>query len=861
MPQFDVKVQAYKPPKAISFDWNDFRAGLNTLLKPTELKPNELSQADNLWLVGQGVPTKRPGTANYFMGGLTGSVEMVKGSVFKDGTNELLTVVGGIAAKKSNASYSVIGGASFASGSLINSVMVQNSVYMVNGVDKITKYSGASLIRFNPLSTPTITSATFASGVSSNGAAVFTRARAYSYRVTGLSPIGETLGSIAASLASGPQDPTQTLTRISWSALSAASGDLIGYQIYGRDPGNETFMAKVGSDTLTFEDDGSINPSLLTDPPTANTTDGPTASYIIRYTDKIVVAGISGEPSRVIFSGGGANVDKFHWSFGGGYVDISKDDGDTIKGLASFQDKIIVFKEKSIWQITLSTLNISGTQSIVLPIVKNITNSHGAVSHKSIVAVENDLFFLSRNGVYVLGNEPNIIGDILRTNELSAKIRPTVEAFNNQYLNKATAIYWNYKYILSYPDSGQSVNTKIVIYDRERTSWMGPWNIGANSFEIYYDSSNAEKMLLGDTSDNYITELSTAYRDDKATTISTFLRTRKEDFKDWSLFKTIQDVFFDFRNVLGTIAVNIRLEDRTGETTTAKSFSVSSNLGTSGWGSDKWGMVKWGVSNNTPGQSLNEIIKQAHLVKTARAMQIEVQTSNRNDVYELIGVRADARVKSPGARPSSWRSAVIPLGVFQQSMEHNMTSYAQGSQVINRIIEWIQVNMMNLHSFVFDLAILALIVIFFSYLFTQRSRKSRFVPLISRTQTFFVSWVKLPYSLFSKFLLSLDRSFNPSQSSNVTTAHRAILSSVILNSMWSGKKLISTIKTFGNKTINTIMNLITKFGITTKGTTLSNSILLNFIGKLFLTNNTTHRIKHTFIILLGRKPATSKGDL
>lgn len=646
MPSFNTRIPAYKPPKNASFDWDNFRGGLNTLLRPTELKENELAQADNLMLVGQGIPTKRPGTKDYFLANATGSVNLVKGVYFKDGTNELLTITGGIATRKSNASYTVISGVSFASGVNAQAVMLRNSLYIVNGTDKLTKYSGASLVRFLELATPTPTGATFASGAST-----WKPARTYSYRITALSPVGETLGSVRASLVSGPQDPTNTLTRVVWDPVSAASGDLIGYQVYGRDPGNETFLAKVGSDTLQYEDNGTVSPSLFTEPPTANTTSGPIAKYIIKFGDKLVMAGVSGEPSRLIWSGGGVNVDKFHWSYGGGYVDISRDDGDTIKGIYSFQDRIIVFKERSIHQVTL----VAGSITVV-PNVKMITASHGAVSHRTIRSVENDLFFLSRNGVYVLGNEPNIIGDILRTNELSAKIRPTIATFNAAQLEKCSATYWNYKYILTYPASGASKNTKTIIYDRERTSWMGPWTIGANGFEVYYDSSSNEKLLYGDTDDSFVTEVNETYKDDKAVAIATFLRTRKEDFKNWSLFKTIKDIFFNFRNVLGIISVNIRIEGRTGETTTAKSFTVSSELGTSGWGTDQWGSVQWGLSGSLPGSSTNEIIKQSKLQKTARALQIEVQTNNRNDVYELVAIRGDARPKSPGSRPSSWRT-------------------------------------------------------------------------------------------------------------------------------------------------------------------------------------------------------------
>src|SRR3990167_6358503 len=168
MPIFNTRAPRYVPPRGISFNWNNFRGGLNTLLRPTELKPNELSQADNLWLVGEGVPTKRPGTANYFLGNATGNVNLVKGVYFKSGTNELLSITGGLATRKSNASYTVIDGASFASGTNAQGVMVNNSLYIVNGTDKITKYSGASLIRFNALSTPTNVAATLVSGASIN---------------------------------------------------------------------------------------------------------------------------------------------------------------------------------------------------------------------------------------------------------------------------------------------------------------------------------------------------------------------------------------------------------------------------------------------------------------------------------------------------------------------------------------------------------------------------------------------------------------------------------------------------------------------------------------------------------------------
>lgn len=74
MPLFETRGSGYKPRGGIEESWDNFRAGLNTLLRDTEIAKNELAQADNLMLIGKGVPTKRWGYSLYFMSNSTGSV-------------------------------------------------------------------------------------------------------------------------------------------------------------------------------------------------------------------------------------------------------------------------------------------------------------------------------------------------------------------------------------------------------------------------------------------------------------------------------------------------------------------------------------------------------------------------------------------------------------------------------------------------------------------------------------------------------------------------------------------------------------------------------------------------------------------
>lgn len=652
--QYDFKEAPYKPPKTLQLDWDSFRGGLNTLLRQTEIKDNELAQADNLKLVGKGVPTKREGSANYFLTApsvATGSqrVRGLKGVLFASGAsgvNELLALSDwGILTKKNGASYANILGASWASGYNADMVQVYNKVYITNGIDTLKKYDGASIYGFTQLSKPTGVQVTNLSGVSGT----FTR----SIRVSAFNNVGETIASNAVLVSNTPQDLINTTLRVTWTTSSPASA-VAGYGIYGVDQGDERFITSVDPSTLRYDYQGVPDPSNLVFPSAADTTSGPIAKYIISHKDKIVMGNIQGFPSRITWSGGGSNVDKFNWRFGGGYIDIDKDAGDEVKGIIEFQDAIVVFKERSIWSVTLA---VSG--DIVVPTVKMIMRGVGAVSHRTIRYVENDVFFLSRRGVYTLGNEPNYL-NVLRTNEVSARLRPIFDTLTSSQLEQACAIYAMNKYRLAFPATSANKNTKEIIYDRERLAWMGPNTYPATPaiYETYYDGANKENLVWGDADDNFVTEFSSGYSNDKEVKIQTILLTKKTAFDNPFRFKQVKNLYSNWRNVAGTPFVNIILETRDGAVGSAQSFSISASNAGVGWGFDKWGTFKWGGTLGAGSSSGSlDLAKRTRINKVGRTVQVEVTTTGSNDKYELLAFQLQAQELGEGIIPSSWSTS------------------------------------------------------------------------------------------------------------------------------------------------------------------------------------------------------------
>lgn len=649
MAQLNKQPQTFTPAKPTIISWDSFRGGLNSLLNPTEIQGTELAQSDNLLLTGLGTPTKRWGYQTYFMAGATGAVRGIA-AYYNGTTNELLSLTdGGYLSKKSNASYTQIVGASWPSGYEATMTQLDNKVYIVQQQRPLVRYAGATLISFATIGIPTTLGITNLSGASGLG-----ELTAVAYRVSAEGRIGETVASPEISLASVQADPTKMRTRITWTTVSAASGDITGYIIYGRQPGNETFLARVTKDTLTYDDDGTDTPSITIEPPTADTTGGPSAKFIERYKDRLIIAGIPGEPTKVMFSGRVPNQEKFHWSYGGGYVLIDPDSGESITGIKVLRDKILIFKERSIWQMSIGSLTI-GTTTLADPQYDLLTASHGCVSHKTIVPVEDDVFFLTRRGVYAVGYKPNIL-NVLSTTEISAKVRDKFEALNPAQWSMANAEYKDFKYIISYPETGQSAPNKILIFDRERTAWMGPWSVAGSSLYRYYDANNSERLVFGSTASAFVYDLSSDYTTDNGTAIPTILRTKKEDFNTWNLFKTIKDIFLQFRNVVGAMAVDIFVEQRNGQVVAAKSFTITPTTGNSGWGSYPWGGSSWGNSPESAGSGdVTEILRWITLNATGRSIQIQIKTSDGSANYKLLGVKLEGQVQGKGSIPASYR--------------------------------------------------------------------------------------------------------------------------------------------------------------------------------------------------------------
>ncbi len=644
MSLFQSAPKKFTPQKDLPLNWDTFNGGLNTFSRPTELKPNELAQADNILMVGVGTPASRWGSTNYALFG-SGRVRMLTG--YYNSSTSVNYLIGitdmGYLVKKVNASYSIITGASFPSGYNFEAAALAKNIYITSSPNNFIRFNGTSLLPYTGVSAPTNVSVAQLSSASGY--------TTWSWIITATTAVGETLGSTNQVFASLPLDLTKTLMKISWNPVSAAASVLNGYNVYRGTQGNETLLATVDSSTTSYLDYGTSSANGIF-PPLSDTTSGPIAKYVLKVDDRLIIAGIKGDPSKVLISGRYPTQDSFSATDGGGYIYISPDDGDDVIGiglqhLQTMNKIVIIYKRNSTYAMTLDTVTL-GAYVILDPQVTLLTTSAGASAGDTIVQVENDTYSFGRKGLYSTGQEPSFLNQI-RTNEISARVRPYVQSLSDTDFQEANATYVDYKYILSFPSRKET-----MVYDRQRMCFYGPWKtpFGISKWLRYFDPSGAEMWLAGGD-DGYVHSFNAAYLDDSGTIINQVLRTRKEDMGLWNMMKMFKYFYMLFKNVRGTVSFNLLLEGRNGNTTIVKSATVTSTLGDGGYGSDEWGSAEWGDSAATIILSGDELPRYALIYKQFRVMQVEVDCNSANSRFELLGVRGTAVNLGPASMSST----------------------------------------------------------------------------------------------------------------------------------------------------------------------------------------------------------------
>lgn len=648
----DIPKPSGKRPKDQVENWGSWARGLNTLVAPTKIRDDELSVANNIILQDEGTPIKRYGVDEWGADSSGSTTQGMFAYYKSDGTSSVVKVEDGYFKVWNGTVWQTHSNHSFETTAMTDAAILNDIIYIVNGTDPLTKYDGTTLSRFDLVSAPD-------SAWGTRGASLASGQYAYTYRVTAVSAeeTGETNPTQAFTVYVNKQrdqwnPANQTLNQgnsitVNWNTVTGSKG----YNVYGVLGGDERFLYYVeGQGVSSWQDLGTTEPSQVFPVPTGNGTQGVLGSIITSFKTSLLIAGDPEEPSRVHFSAGVDKPDSFLIGDGGGYIDVNKnsDDG-VVTALGLFQNKAIVGKERSMWSMDFT--------SDIIPSLSNVVQGIGCVARHTLRPVENDLFFLGRKpgggaAIYILGNEPNYF-DVLRTNEISSRVRPTLLALDPSNFHRAFASYFDGRYMLFFSAGGGTTNNAAIVYDRERLGFTY-WNEGVNAKypTVFYGSDKDEYMLYTDESDNRVVELSSGYDTDRGEPITWSIKTKESDLNDPFLYKRYKWVNVRLRDVSGSIRIKLWTDNNT----TAYTARIQGDDPETIWGTVQWGDFGFGEIENNVEAAASLITRRIPIGRQgvnaiARSIAFEVWGEGSNSKAALLDVQIKARPKSVNYYP------------------------------------------------------------------------------------------------------------------------------------------------------------------------------------------------------------------
>ena len=344
-----------------------------------------------------------------------------------------------------------------------------------------------------------------------------------------------------------------------------------------------TMYATNGVD-VPFQYDGSASAAMGV--PTGLTA----AKYIEQFNNYLFLANVTVSgvvyPSRIYWSDYQTSA---AWT-ATSYIDIAKNDGQQITGIKVLSDRLVVFKERSIYNVYFT-----GDADIpfILPGGGKANSSVGTISHWSIQEVENGLVFLAIDGFYYY--------DGSNSTKISTKINSTLRDYSYGRFNQAVSCVQKNKnrYLCALPGASSTTNDKVVVWDYSVNSFSIYKGINARSMCSFFVDGLEERPYFGDYL-GFVYRMDTGandYPSNVQTAIDAYYYTNWKHYDDLINQKGIPEVTIYYQNSNSILTLAYSYDFETADQY-SQSFSLATSAATYGsaiYGTSVYGGVGGGV--------------------------------------------------------------------------------------------------------------------------------------------------------------------------------------------------------------------------------------------------------------------------
>lgn len=629
----------YPPSNRIVLD-----GGLNSKFERSIIKDNESPDCLNVVFSNGSVAT-RGGTAKLntaAIGSFVGDGIYTRRT--DGGVESMVVFAGGTMWVLSGTSFATVASAQsvFTAGIRVSTTQYENHMFIGNGGVDPYKYNGDAFTRHGvPAPTTTAT-------VASNGAGNVTGS--VSYKITYVnsqlvegnpSPITTTFTATA----------TGSILRLTSIPVAPQSHGVNSRRLYRTESGGTTWkrVTEIADNTTTTYDDNTLDANLGVAPPSDN---GEPPKYsVVCYHANRLFCNDTANPNLVWYS----NLAEPYTFGSANFVRIGDATADLVKGLAVYDNSVVVMCENSAWLIYMPSTTPSDWQLV------RLKSPYGSKSPFGLALFDNKLFFPAMQNSKIVGFAA-IEGDGVQPSATlltvssagsllkSDKIEPDIFDIQEPYAgNISSFVFKNKVWTAVTYGNNATQNNRVFVYDfsisnvdRGEPAWV-PFTFPTNKAPAQFTVYDGKLYYVASSATGFVYQADTTDYNDDGAAINSYIWT-----KEFSGRKEHENDFKDFRQIVvlfdkaGAYYMNVtyRVDSDSG---VGDTLQLSLDPDATLWGSFSWGMRNWGG-----GQEQQEVRQS---LGALRGKRIQLRFSNQNTVnqrFKVHGIKFTYNVK--GAR-------------------------------------------------------------------------------------------------------------------------------------------------------------------------------------------------------------------
>lgn len=307
------------------------------------------------------------------------------------------------------------------------------------------------------------------------------------------------------------------------------------------------------------------------------------------------------------------------------FNDVSRDDGQTIVAMKTLADRLVIFKERSIY-LCFAT----GDADIPFKFQKS-NSAVGCIAQGSIQEVDNGIVFLASDGIYYFDGNNSF--------KISDRITRTLREYNNAQFAKATSMYQHDKnrYYLALPGPTQTTNNRVIVWDSFNNALSIYSGMAPSVMETVYEGGTDERVYFGDYS-GFVYRADIGLNDNPLgveTAITAYAYTRWQDFEDLCDKKGIPNIYIYFQNQDGILTLTYAYDF---EELDQYSLTFQMALPASTYGASNYGLATY---SGTGGRQVRK-----DLTGRGRVVRFGFKNANLNESFRIDGYGTFAHLQT-----------------------------------------------------------------------------------------------------------------------------------------------------------------------------------------------------------------------